>query len=582
MATRSPQALDIRTKLEKGFGLIPSEHWLIACQDHLHLFNQVTTENILNTVLFTDLRDVVRPVETLTSKENGSTKITPEILIRKAIQKSMTAETRKDTLLSTFRLLVQVEELLDVSLNTESRYNLGNDLTPVQTGDGKQKSRLLKICLTDGHLPFAHFIAIETKPIPNITLNSHAGMKILLKGPLDIRHGMLQLNPTNAIAIGGRVDELVTVQRKALEQAKRLYGAGIDPTIKALCWNSNDALHADIDEGELSSVDVIAPEVQAQVPQVTLSPVSPTNQNSQIPILSRSTSYGRTTENECIESQSEITFNSASLSLSAQEAKALAPVAQFTQSSGNAPDTNRQQDSSVATTISNPYNRSTIVSASSKPALNNDRLMNATINYSLESNANSSGLSSYPQAVRAVKPLSTLNEISSQDSIGRFREPLSFEEMVHLLHRLIRDRNLYEKYQDHIFVIPAKMKGRHVYFNIEKRKKRQKGDEKYEYVMTSQFTGTMQPSQLLTVIVTDSILRPHFQLGPGEMRQLSREDRIASQKLVDEGGASVIAELSTLRSWEVCLNVPAEEFFCKPILELDQSQAILRLLKPSD
>ena len=146
------------------------------------------------------------------------------------------------------------------------------------------------------------------------------------------------------------------------------------------------------------------------------------------------------------------------------------------------------------------------------------------------------------------------------------------------MRRIVQNRQLYEQYQDKIFVVPLKMKGKHVYFNIEKKKKRRKKEDKYEYVMTSHFTGTGQ-QQLVTVVVSDDILRPHFRLAPGDMRQLSRDDRRASQKLVDEGGASVIAELGTLKSWEVCLCSTAEEFFAKPVVALDQDQPILRVLK---
>jgi hypothetical protein len=48
---------------------------------------------------------------------------------------------------------------------------------------------------------------------------------------------------------------------------------------------------------------------------------------------------------------------------------------------------------------------------------------------------------------------------------------------------------------------------------------------------------------------------------------------------VDEGGASVIAELGTLKSWEVCLCSRADAFFAKPVVALDQGQPILRVLK---
>ena len=99
--------------------------------------------------------------------------------------------------------------------------------------------------------------------------------------------------------------------------------------------------------------------------------------------------------------------------------------------------------------------------------------------------------------------------------------------------------------------------------------------------MKSHFVGA-GCEQLLTVLVADSILRPHFQLAPGALRQLSRDDRNASQKLVDEGETSVIAALCKLQSWEVCLSRTANEYFAEPVGALDQEQSILRVLKPSD
>lgn len=99
--------------------------------------------------------------------------------------------------------------------------------------------------------------------------------------------------------------------------------------------------------------------------------------------------------------------------------------------------------------------------------------------------------------------------------------------------------------------------------------------------MKSHFAGA-GCEQLLTVLVADSILRPHFQLAPGALRQLSRDDRNASQKLVDEGETSVIAALCKLQSWEVCLSRTANEYFAEPVGALDQEQSILRVLKPSD
>jgi hypothetical protein len=177
---------------------------------------------------------------------------------------------------------------------------------------------------------------------------------------------------------------------------------------------------------------------------------------------------------------------------------------------------------------------------------------------------------------------------SSTSTIGGIKEPLSFDELIALVKRMVQDRQLYEQHVDKIFVVPAKMKGAHTYFNIEKKKKttkskKSKGGEKYEYVMNSHFTGpTASKSELITVVAAGDILRPHFTLPPGDMRKLSREDRQQSQKYVEEGGRKAMVELSTLRSWEINLYATAEEFFAKPPLSLDGEVPILRVLKQSD
>ena len=572
----------IRTKLEQIAGVMPSEGWLLACQAFLRLTNEDTADAVLHQVLHADLRDVVRPLES-----NSTTIHTAShspILLRSSLQQSMSDELRKVTLPENFRLLVQVEELLDVSLNAEARYSLGPASATAPTPVGNQRSRLLKLYMADGHLPPTHLLAMETTPIPNLSVHSLAGIKVLLRGPLEIRHGLIQLNPSNTTVLGGSVSDLVVIQRKALEQARRLAGVGVDPTVKALCWNNADdaLLNQEEDEGESSSGDVAAPPRQQQEPHRFTLPAA-TSQVQHPP-------HNMPSPKEQVQ-QRTITAptRDGPTMMAPQSQLPIVPTHQPHSRSQPAPLAPRHQVMDRST-LSNPYARTRIQTTTTTHPPNGsiplEHVAPTSINKDVIVERKESCSSNRPRSSTTTRTTTTTKSTptqvhSSQESNGGVREPLSFEELTGLLCRITKDRQLYEKYQDYVFVVPAKMKGRHVYFNIEKKKKRRKNGEKYEYIMKSHFSGAGH-EQLVTVLVADSVLRPHFQLAPGAMRQLSREDRNASQKLVDEGGTSVIAALSKLQSWELCLCRTANDFFAEPVAALDQEQPLLRVLKPSE
>jgi hypothetical protein len=582
----------IRSQLEQTAGVAPSEDWLTACQAHLRLTNEETVDAVLHQVFHADLRDVVRPSETNNNSatQNSSSS---HMLLRNFLQQSMRGETRKATIPASFRLLVQVEELLDVSLNAEARYNLGPASATAPTPVGNQRSRLLKLYLSDGHLPPIHLIGMEAAPVPNLSVQSLAGIKVLLRGPLEIRHGLLQLHPSNAIVLGGSVAELIPIQRKALEQAQRLAGIGVDPTVKALCWNADEAANPEEDEGEAASGDVVAPRTMPQQPTMQPQRAAPF---AQPPAPQRRPQAAQIIPPVPPRVQQTMP----------QQRQLPVPPYQQQGRSQPAPAQRQRTVSMPASSRNNPYARNTTsrtTTATTTPTSTVTPTSSTITPTSIiiESAARASAIISpdeavidsprkenrsnnLPPSLTATTSTKTTATQSSQESYGGIREPLSFIELTSLVQRISQDRQLYEQHQDNVFVVPAKMKGQHLYFNIEKKKKKRKKtskDDKYEYVMNSHFTGTGQ-QQLITVVVADDILRPHFHLAPGEMRQLSRTDRKASEKLVKAGGASVMAELSTLTSWEVCLYSTAEDFFAKPIPAFDKDDPILRVLKQSD
>jgi len=159
----------------------------------------------------------------------------------------------KVTLPESFRLMIQIEEVVDVSKNAETR--LGSAGNNKENNNQSGGNRTLKMCLSDGYYndgsnvntvlplpqpPQTILQAMEIAPIPNLMAHARAGLKIVLHGPIDIRWGVLLLHEGNALVLGGEVQELVELQTKALEEAKRRAGIGVDPTIKALVWNPEE------------------------------------------------------------------------------------------------------------------------------------------------------------------------------------------------------------------------------------------------------------------------------------------------------------------------------------------------------
>lgn len=252
----------VRSKLQQIAGIEPSSHWLEACRNELALVsgtsNTVSADAILEQILHHDLRDVVRELEHInssnTTASTRSSSCTAARELRRAQHQSMQASHHYKALLpENFRLLVQVEEFLDVSVNAEVRLAVGPASTSAPTAVGNQQNRCLKMVYSDGHYPNTEnrpppsqqsqqqqdlfFLAMELAPIPSLSVQSYAGIKVLLSGPMQFRHGMALWHEGNTTVLGGQVEDLVQVQRKALQQAKLIAGVGVDPTIKALIWN---------------------------------------------------------------------------------------------------------------------------------------------------------------------------------------------------------------------------------------------------------------------------------------------------------------------------------------------------------
>ena len=239
-------------------GIKPTKEWLDACTKCLTSQQSPTysssdepcqEEEILHQILHTDLRNVVRHVP----RSDDHTTIRPEerlqqpnMGLRHAIQTSRTLppdqmSSAKATLPPSFRCMIQIEEFLDVSTNAHHRLTLGPTSRTAPTAIGNQHFRCLKMVVSDGYYSNGLgvgdalvedsseevLVAVETVPIPQLSVHSHPGIKVILNGPLEVRLGILMLHPGNTTVVGGCIPGLIPVQKKAVELAARLAGVGV-------------------------------------------------------------------------------------------------------------------------------------------------------------------------------------------------------------------------------------------------------------------------------------------------------------------------------------------------------------------
>eukprot|EP00980_Cylindrotheca_fusiformis_P019146 scaffold6486_cov96-Cylindrotheca_fusiformis.AAC.10 len=214
---------EIQGRLKDSVGIHVSSEWLEACISFLqreHQQQSITADQCMFQVLHSDLRDVVDQQQRTS--------------LQALIQQSKAEQQPRQETPSDFQLLVQLEEAYDVTLGREQRFNPQHS--------NKTAYRCLKLCLSSGYVcnSSSPIVAQEVQRIPHLQSNSLAGLKILLRGKIVIRRGILQLHGGNAHVLGGNVPELVRLQQQAIEKAQKEAGVGIDPTLRALIQDDND------------------------------------------------------------------------------------------------------------------------------------------------------------------------------------------------------------------------------------------------------------------------------------------------------------------------------------------------------
>lgn len=255
---------DVAARLKQTVGVQPSLQWLQQA-------SSITEPDLLlDQILHHDLRDVVRQQQQQMPTNDAQE---APVQLREAL--SATPHTQ---LPASFRLMLQVEELVDVSRNREARL--------LQSSTGT-KQRCLKAALSDGYYgdgtPWQDnpsrrrqmiVVALELLPIPDWSADATpAGCKVLLHGPITIRHGCLLLHPGNCLVLGGFVPELLALQTQAKHKAQKV--AGVDPTIRALVGDRfEDEQPEQDDEGDQESSD-LPTRAPTSVPSHTVPPTAP-------------------------------------------------------------------------------------------------------------------------------------------------------------------------------------------------------------------------------------------------------------------------------------------------------------------
>lgn len=531
-------------QLSRVAGLRPSQKWIEACQSHLRQHGVgITVDNILFQALDLDLRNVIRFDSNTGSILNAESS---SVLLRRKCKESMGCLGNlgpKSTLPADFRLCLQIEELLDVSKNAEARLSHGPASMTSPTPIGDQSRRCIKMIMSDGYfengsssnpplsgqvdpLSMHSFTAMETSPIPNLSVHSQPGIKVVISGPIDIRYGILMLHPGNTFVLGGCIPALIPIQKKAMELAAKEAGVGIDATFRALVWNPEAGMD-ETDEGDQESSDVPPVSVPIHAQNQNVEPetiVGRVNSSRNISDLTESTLTSEpfrghiqtnqdpqpsTTNPMVYEHSNSIDYNSTSIGnpytnrsqphgkehANPYNTSTTQPLNPYSiKSTSNArPDKGSRQESL------NPYQNKTRLTSSDLEHSNIGEpnsipSSNSAVEDTMDRNGFTDSASihvipsntSPPPESPTAKNISMTNVYDSL-SPSALTEPMTFPDFHGLLQKIISDLTLYKKYEGVTFVVPCKLfvgkdSNKNMAITIEKNKnykkdKKSKGEK---------------------------------------------------------------------------------------------------------
>ncbi|CAH0589260.1 unnamed protein product [Chrysodeixis includens] len=129
------------------------------------------------------------------------------------------------------KFALQVNAAIDIGTPAYQQYqklqkvNLENVEATTNYEDRISSRRMMKLCLTDG---VQEICAIEYKPMRNLTCDITPGLKVLLKGPIECRRGVLLLTEDKIDLLGGEVQEIAITNSLAGQLSAKL-GLAISP-----------------------------------------------------------------------------------------------------------------------------------------------------------------------------------------------------------------------------------------------------------------------------------------------------------------------------------------------------------------
>jgi len=177
-------------------------------------------------------------------------------------------------------------------------------------------------------------------------------------------------------------------------------------------------------------------------------------------------------------------------------------------------DTSRSTSNPNGTDSSNtanPYSRNSLHSTGNTAIISNS----TPKKYASSSQESSAALSSNPVTTTALGNRSDIDILeNSSDSIH-----LSFREMQELLEKIKREKTLYSRYVGNTFVVPCKMSsGDDKQFNIvkadKKKRKMQKSEKKYEFLLVSPFIGSFAADGSIACRVESALMESYFPHAP--------------------------------------------------------------------
>ncbi len=565
----------IRAKLSSSIGVALSPEWLQACNLHLQQkHNQVSPEMVLWQVFYSDLRDVVPDGE---SHEKGESVRQLHDSLMKSRQQPY-----NQTLPESFQLLCQLEEAVDVAKSTEQRV-------------GNNNSACCKVCLSDGH---EQIEGIETASIPNLSPGTLAGSKILLKGPISARHGILLFTPANFIVLGGCCETLVQYQTKALAQKRQ--GVGVDPTIRALVRNG-------MGEVEDNDNDDEAFQESGDVNAQPRSPLVGRKRNvSQISNIITSDSQQRNRQQPQPQPQNYQPQNRQQQQQQSQLPRqeqhprpSMPPPAPLPRKSANPyqrtstaqepakrqrpPNPGTRQESSRITPTPNPTirnNSSHMQQPQQQQEKTRENPIQNSNTTSLQQSPQSSttGLTKPPSSPHILysDPKTVVENVSKQNI-----QKMTFDNLRRLLLQLVNNRDMYESYyqQKITFQVALSVPDQTRYdFNvtkIPKSKQQKKSKKKYEY-FTSALFGSSTTDLSMSCRIHPDLLESCFEVSANDLRALSRTDRPRCTAITNSGGEAVRSTYFGKREWQARLHRGTHEVFER---QSDSAEAFLQDLK---